>query len=117
MENSRRVGAAQEKRAAEYLGRLGYRILERNFRCKTGEIDLIAEESGSLVFLEVKYRRNGRCGTPAEAVTPAKQRKICRTADFYRMSRRIPENRSCRFDVVSILGEQIQVYKNAFPYQ
>ena len=117
MENSRSVGAQQEEKAAEYLESQGYQILERNFRCKAGEIDLIAEEAGCLVFLEVKYRKSSRYGMPAEAVTPAKQRRICRTADFYRMSRRIPENRGFRFDVVSILGEEIEVYSNAFPYQ
>ena len=111
MENSRSVGAQQEEKAAEYLESQGYQILERNFRCKAGEIDLIAEEAGCLVFLEVKYRKSSRYGMPAEAVTPAKQRRICR------MSRRIPENRGFRFDVVSILGDEIQVYSNAFPYQ
>lgn len=117
MENRRRIGDIYEKKAAEYLNGLGYRILERNFRCKLGEIDLIAEEAGVLVFLEVKYRKSSQYGTPAEAVTPAKQRKICRAADFYRMSRRISESRECRFDVVSILGERIQLYKDAFPYK
>ena len=116
MENRRKIGTAQEEKAAEYLSSRGYRILERNFRCKLGEIDLIAEESCVLVFLEVKYRKSGRYGNPAEAVTPAKQKTICRVADFYRMSGRIAESQSCRFDVVAILGEEIQVYKNAFSY-
>lgn len=116
MENRRRLGTAYEERAAEYLCRKGYRILERNFRCRLGEIDLIAEECGALVFLEVKYRKNNRYGSPAEAVTSAKQRTICRVADFYRMSRRIPESQSCRFDVVAIQGEQIEIYKDAFSY-
>lgn len=116
MENRRRLGAAYEERAAEYLQNHGYQILERNFRCKIGEIDLIARDAEVLVFLEVKYRRSGRYGGPAEAVTPAKQRTICRVADFYRMSRQIPESQSCRFDVVAILGEQVQVYKDAFSY-
>lgn len=116
MKNRRRLGTDNEERAAEYLNRRGYQILERNFRCRLGEIDLIAKEAGVLVFLEVKYRKNSRCGGPAEAVTPAKQRTICRVADFYRMSRRIPESQSCRFDVVAILGEQVQIYKDAFPY-
>lgn len=116
MENRRRVGAAYEEKAAEYLCSQGYRILERNFRCRLGEIDLIAEDCEVLVFLEVKYRKSSRYGSPAEAVTPAKQKTICRVADFYRMSRRVPESKSCRFDVVAILGEQVQIYKDAFPY-
>lgn len=117
MENRRRLGSVYEERAAAYLQKQGYQILERNFRCRLGEIDLIAEDCGTLVFLEVKYRKSGRYGSPAEAVTPAKQRTICRVADFYRMSRRVPESKSCRFDVVAILGEQVQIYKDAFPYR
>lgn len=117
MENRRRIGTVQEERAAAFLSGLGYRILERNFRCKRGEIDLIAEEDGVLVFLEVKYRKSGCCGSPAEAVTRSKQRTICRVADFYRMLKGIPESRSCRFDVVAILGDRVQLYRNAFAYQ
>ncbi len=117
MENRRKIGTAYEEKAAAYLRAQGYRILEQNFRCKFGEIDLIGEESGLLVFLEVKYRKSSQFGNPAEAVTPAKQRTICRVADFYRMSRRIGENQGCRFDIVAILGDQVQVYRDAFPYQ
>lgn len=117
MDNRRKIGTAYEERAAEHLRDLGYRILERNFRCRLGEIDLIAEEAGVLVFLEVKYRKSSQFGNPAEAVTPAKQKTICRVADFYRMSRGISENHSCRFDVAAILGEKVQVYKDAFPYR
>ena len=117
MDNRRKIGTAYEERAAEHLRDLGYRILERNFRCRLGEIDLIAEEAGVLVFLEVKYRKSSQFGIPAEAVTPAKQKTICRVADFYRMSRGISESRSCRFDVAAIMGEKVQVYKDAFPYR
>ncbi|MCI9681884.1 MAG: YraN family protein [Lachnospiraceae bacterium] len=117
MDNRRKIGTAYEERAAEHLRDLGYRILERNFRCRLGEIDLIAEEAGVLVFLEVKYRKSSQFGNPAEAVTPAKQKTICRVADFYRMSRGISESRSCRFDVAAIMGEKVQVYKDAFPYR
>ncbi len=117
MDNRRKIGTAYEERAAEHLRDLGYRILERNFRCRLGEIDLIAEEAGVLVFLEVKYRKSSQFGNPAEAVTPAKQKTICRVADFYRMSRGISESCSCRFDVAAIMGEKVQVYKDAFPYR
>ena len=117
MDNRRKIGTAYEERAAEHLRDLGYRILERNFRCRLGEIDLIAEEAGVLVFVEVKYRKSSQFGNPAEAVTPAKQKTICRVADFYRMSRGISESRSCRFDVAAIMGEKVQVYKDAFPYR
>ena len=115
-QDSRLKGRWGEDRAAEFLRDKGYRITDANWQCRFGEIDLIAEECGVLVFLEVKYRKNNRYGSPAEAVTSAKQRTICRVADFYRMSRRIPESQSCRFDVVAIQGEQIEIYKDAFSY-
>lgn len=116
MENRRSVGTEYERKAAAYLEALGYRIVERNFRCRTGEIDLIAWDRRVLVFLEVKYRKTGSFGSPAEAVTPAKQRTICRVADYYRIRKGLSENQNCRFDVVSILGEQIQLIRDAFQY-
>ena len=115
--NRRKTGAAYEEKAAAHLSGLGYEILERNYRCRQGEIDLIAKDGGTLVFLEVKYRRTASCGEPAEAVHAAKQRTICRVADYYRMRHQIPENQSCRFVVVAVLGEEIFLYRNAFPYQ
>lgn len=117
MENRRSKGTEYEKKAAAWLETQGYRIVEHSFRCRMGEIDLIAREGKTLVFLEVKYRKTGSFGAPAEAVTPAKQRTICRVADFYRIRMGIPENQSCRFDVVAIQGEQIQVIRDAFSYQ
>lgn len=117
MENRRRIGAAYEEWAAEFLTERGYQILERNYRCRRGEIDLIARDGDTLVFLEVKYRRSAACGGPAEAVTHTKQKTICRVADHYRFARRISEDRACRFDVVAILGGEITLYRNAFPYQ
>ena len=115
--NRRKTGAAYEEKAAAHLSGLGYEILERNYRCRQGEIDLIAKDGGTLVFLEVKYRRTACCGEPAEAVHAAKQRTSGRVADYYRMRHQIPENQPCRFDVVAVLGEEIFLYRNAFPYQ
>jgi len=117
MENRRRIGAAHEEQAASYLTAQGYEILEQNYRCRLGEIDLVAREGGTLVFLEVKYRRTDAYGSPAEAVTPMKQRTICRVADYYRMTHRMRESQPCRFDVVAIRGTEIEVIKNAFFYQ
>ena len=65
------MGTAYEKMAGEYLKTQGYEILQYNFRCRMGEIDIIAKDHGYLVFIEVKYRRDKSCGHPAEAVTPA----------------------------------------------
>lgn len=117
MENRRRTGAEYEQKAAEYLKSLGWRILERNFRCRTGEIDLIALEGAVLVFVEVKYRRSSAYGNPAEAVDARKQRTICRVADYYRMRHGISEDCSVRFDVAAIQGGEICLIRNAFPYQ
>lgn len=114
--NKRAVGAAYEDKAVEYLKSHGYFILCRNFRCRQGEIDIIAREGESLVFIEVKYRRNAKRGIPEEAVTFAKQRTICRTADYYRLQKGYGEETLCRFDVVAILGEKLTLYRNAFPY-
>lgn len=116
MSNHRAVGTAYEKKAAQYLETLGYRILEQNFRCRTGEIDLIAKESGYLVFIEVKYRTGTQMGEPQEAVGCRKQQKICRTASYYCLKRRIAPQQPCRFDVVTCCGDEWNVIRNAFDY-
>lgn len=116
MENRRRIGSEYERRAEEYLRTRGYRILCRNYRCRLGEIDLIAEEGGYLVFVEVKYRSDQRKGMPQEAVDFSKQQRICRVADYYRMLHGCGEDVACRFDVVAILGEEVTLFPNAFPY-
>ena len=74
--NQREVGARQESRAAEYLESLGYHILVRNFRCRFGEIDLIAKQDDTYIFIEVKYRTGRSAGDPTSAVDGKKQKKI-----------------------------------------
>ena len=93
----------------------GYEILEYNYRCKTGEIDIIAREAGYLVFCEVKYRASDKKGHPAEAVNPAKQRTISKSALCYMTVNGIDEV-PCRFDVVSIENHEVTLYRNAFDY-
>ena len=83
--NTRAEGNEGEAMACRYLENMGCRVKERNFRSRRGEIDIIAEDSGTVVFVEVKYRRGKNTGHPYEAVTRSKQLTICRTADFYRM--------------------------------
>ncbi len=114
MYNKRSVGARQEQIAVEYLEKQGYVILERNFRCRTGEIDIIAKESGYLSFIEVKYRRNTAKGFPQEAVDPHKIRQISYTARYYMLKKRIPTDTPCRFDVVNILDRDLSLIQNAF---
>jgi putative endonuclease len=96
---------------------LGYLILEKNFRCRLGEIDIIAKDKGTIVFVEVKYRKNDKKGSPAEAVNFHKQRVICKVADYYRMIRHMTEEDSCRFDILSIEEKNITHLQNAFPYR
>ncbi len=112
--NKRAVGSKFEEQAAGYLADRGYTILERNFRCRIGEIDLIARNEGYLCFIEVKYRSSSSSGYPSEAVTPHKIRKIVHTAEFYMLLHRLPVDTPCRFDVVVILDNEISLIKNAF---
>jgi len=112
--NTRKVGSEYEQRAAEYMRRNGMRILEMNYRCRQGEIDIIGKESDYLLFVEVKYRKDKKLGYPIEAVTPAKQSRILQTARYYLYSHQLPESTKLRFDVISILGEDITYYRNVF---
>ncbi len=112
--NKRSLGSEKEQIAEKYLRERGYRILERNFRCRQGEIDLIGRDGKYLVFIEVKYRADGRAGAPEEAVNRAKQRTILQVARYYLYRNRFPEYTPCRFDVVGIIGDEIRLTKDAF---
>ena len=114
--NSRHTGTVYERKAERFLLEKGYEILERNFRCYCGEIDLIARQGMSLVFVEVKYRRDRKSGFPEEAVSPLKQQKICRVSDYYRMRKGISERLPFRYDVIAVEGEELRHYENAFDY-
>lgn len=105
----------KEKFAADYLEKQGFRLLERNFSCRQGEIDLIAESPEHiLVFFEVKYRKNEKNGLPEEAVNFPKQCRIQKAAQVYLYYHPEKEGKECRFDVVSILGDKITLIENAF---
>ncbi|MBO4981969.1 MAG: YraN family protein [Lachnospiraceae bacterium] len=114
--NRRQLGTDKEKLAAEYLEAQGMIILERNFRGRRGEIDLVGREGNYLVFVEVKYRSNTRMGAAMEAVDYRKQRQICRVADYYRYLHRLGSSTMIRYDVVAIQGEEIRWVRNAFPH-
>lgn len=111
------VGRAFEEKASAFLEEQGVRILERNFRYRQGEIDLVGIHEGCLVFVEVKYRRNERSGMPEEAVGAGKQMKICRVSDYFRIRNKNYQDMQVRYDVVAIGGEEIRWYKNAFFYR
>lgn len=114
MENKRSVGSKYELLAASYLAEKGYIILEKNFHCRTGEIDIIAKDETYLVFVEVKYRTNTMKGLPGEAVDFRKIKKITRTAEYYMLRNGISVDTPCRFDVVNILDQEITLIQNAF---
>jgi len=112
------LGRTGERLAAEELTRQGYTIIERNFRCRHGEIDLIAEDVHDLIFVEVKTRRGNAYGLPEEAVTPRKQQKIVQVATYYLDLHECSE-RSWRIDVVAVQlssngrFEEIRVHQHA----
>lgn len=115
--NQRSLGGSYEQMAADFLSKHGYQILERNFRCRTGEIDIIARDGDFLAFVEVKYRSSMNYGGPMAAVGLKKQHTISRTAAFYLLARHMRMDTPCRFDVVGILPDRIVLQKNAFPYR
>lgn len=110
--NRRKVGAAYERAAGDYLASHGYEILEYNYRCRQGEIDLVAKDGNYLVFCEVKYRRKG-AGDPLEAVDMRKRQRLCMSARHYLLTHHI-EGTPCRFDVIGIQEEKITLIRNAF---
>lgn len=114
--NKRKTGAEWEKKAAEYLTARGVRIVETNFRCRQGEIDLIGYHQGYLVFIEVKYRSSTDKGYAVEAVDLRKQQKICRVSDYYRYLHKVDWCTAVRYDVIAIQGGELQWLQNAFPY-
>jgi putative endonuclease len=95
------TGAVGEELAVNYLRERGFVILERNFRCKGGEVDIVAREGGTLVFVEVKTRRSSAYGVPQLAVTAFKQRQIARAAQFW-LARNHKVGSAARFDVLAI---------------
>lgn len=113
LHNKRAIGAEYEKLASKCLLDKGYRILCNNYRCKLGEVDIIAEIDDCTVFVEVKYKANALYGYPREAVNYKKQQRIILTAKFYlRQYKKYEVN--CRFDVIEILGDVITHLEAAF---
>ena len=112
-----KFGEKGETLVARYLKKNGYKILEKNYRTKLGEIDIIARENKTIVFVEVKSRRSTRYGSPKLAVTPQKQRKISMVALYYLKTTK-QSDASARFDVVAFTSNrdqpQIEIVKNAF---
>lgn len=106
-------GKIGEAKAVNYLQNLGYKIIQTNFRCVHGEIDIIAEDQGVLVFAEVKSRKNADFGFPSEAVGFKKRQAIAKAAIAYIKQKNL-FNKPMRFDVVEIIGDCIRLIKDAF---
>ena len=110
-------GKKSESIAVRHLKKRGYKILEQNYRTKLGEIDIIAKDKNTLVFVEVKSRRSGDFGNPKWAITPKKQRTISMVALYY-LKTTNQFNIKARFDVVTIIAAsdnpEIEIIKNAF---
>lgn len=109
------LGAAAELRAARFLAEQGLRLVERNFRCRSGEIDLVMRDGEWYVFVEVRLRRNSHYGSAADSVTSGKRRRFARAAEHYLLARGIDAR--CRFDVVALggpSGERIEWIPDAF---
>ena len=106
------IGAEAEQRAAGYLARRGLTLVERNFRCRGGEIDLVMREGRVLVFVEVRARAASRFGGAAESITAAKQARVVLAARHYlaRHGLDVP----CRFDALLIDGDRLDWIKHAF---
>lgn len=111
------TGREGESLAVSHLEKEGYEILTRNYRCRYGEVDIIARENDCLVFIEVKSRRSLRFGEPCEAIDLRKQKKLSRTALHYLQSRGWM-NRNARFDTLFIRlaagGNELRLIRNAF---
>lgn len=111
---ARGIGAEAENLIAAYLEANSHKILDRNFHSRYGELDIVAEESGIIVFIEVKYRKNNAFGTPAEAVTASKRAKIIKTAQAYILAKGLFD-RPARFDVAEVYASgEINIIEDAF---
>ena len=114
--NTRNTGTSYERKAAEYLEQQGLVILQHNYRCRQGEIDLIARDKEYLVFVEVKYRSQNRAGYSLDAVNPAKQKKISKVARYFLAAEYHCTEIPCRFDVIGIDGGCLHWIKDAFGF-
>ncbi|MEO7428113.1 MAG: YraN family protein [Acidimicrobiales bacterium] len=113
VDRRRALGAAGEARAAAWYEANGYEVVARNWRCRDGELDLVVRRGRQLVFVEVKARTTDRFGIPAEAVTSAKQRRLRGLAARY-LADTDTRASGLRFDVVAILGGELEVIEAAF---
>jgi putative endonuclease len=115
------IGQQAEQQALRFLKQQGLKLITHNYYCRQGEIDLIMTDQQTLVFIEVRYRKNAHYGSGAESVTNSKQKKVRRTAEHYLLHKTKSPAPACRFDVVAIYPSdtaqsslQFDWIKNAF---
>lgn len=120
MPDSRKaLGSKGEKLAVKFLKRKGYKIIQHNYRCRLGEIDIVAEYDGAVIFVEVRTKRTEEFGIPQSSITAAKRSQVSKAALYYIMEKKLL-GRSCRFDVIAITFStdshkpQIEHIENAF---
>ena len=104
MVTTREQGQYTESLACEYLENKGFKLIEKNFTCRLGEIDLIMKDNNSIVFVEVRYRRSINFGSGIESITTSKQKKLIKTASLYLQQHDKLNKYPSRFDIVSITG-------------
>ncbi|MEK7992031.1 MAG: YraN family protein [Thiotrichaceae bacterium] len=118
MSDSHERGRWAEELAYQYLLQQGLDLIQRNYRCRAGEIDLIMKHQRTLVFIEVRYRASAHFGTSAESIDSRKQQRIYKTAEHYIQHCHDCEQFTCRFDALLISGyppsSNIEWIKNAF---
>jgi putative endonuclease len=118
-DNRKKLGSKGEKLAAKFLKRKGYRIVHRNYRCRLGEIDIIAKQDDTIIFVEVRTKQTDEFGAPQYSITAAKKGHISKVALWYIKENKLI-NQSCRFDVVAITFSEnsrkpdIEHIENAF---
>jgi putative endonuclease len=117
-DNKRARGIRGEDLAVTYLKKKGYKVIERNYRCQWGEIDLIARHKGTLIFVEIKSRSSSDFGLPQDAVDRFKQEKLIQAAKAYMAEHHVKETIPARFDVVAVnltpSGPEMELIKDAF---
>ncbi|MGX9416963.1 YraN family protein [Vibrio sp. RC27] len=114
--NQRKIGELYEQTAADFLISRGVSLIEKNFTCRSGELDLIMQDQQTIIFVEVKYRHDHKYGHAAEMVTPSKMKKLIKAAQHWMMMQGYsPYSTDFRFDVIAIHnhGADINWYKNA----
>lgn len=112
--NTRTIGAIYEEKAIRYLKENNFQIVKQNYRCKVGEIDIIAVKDNILRFIEVKYRKTDLYGNPLEVVNQRKQNKIIKAASWFLNENKQFENVQCSFDVIAITDNYIEYIFNSF---